>query len=698
MKQTLKRLSAIILAICLVVGTAVAVSAVSPNKSYAYWYDVSNTNKAVYSKAMYQPTLLLDAKEIGVEAFTKINNICTDKKDNLYILDDASRIVILDKNFKLIREIGLIGEESYEAARSIYVNNSGDIYVCDTDAARILKIKSDGTLIKTVTLPDSPLIPDDFEFRPIKIVEDKYGYLYVLSEGSYYGALLYDEKDEFLGFYGANTVNATIGTVFTNIKNRLFPNNEKLSKVTKKLPFSFVDLVIDDEGFIYTCNGYTGPQRGEIRKLSPGAGTDILGSSSVKFTDTVTSYVNIPGKVLYNENLIEISVDGRGFMYCLESQHGKVFMYDQECRTLNVFGGGAGEGTQMGIFQGANGLALMADGDRVLVSDSILNNITVFDINSFGSRVKTLDDLTINGHYEQIKEGWEEILLEDANFQPAYSGLARAYLDEFDYDNAIKYAKIGYDRDTYAVAFEYVRKQFISDNFILIFIVLIVVVIGAIVLLVLSSKRKFNIIKNQELRLMLTTAIHPSNNFTDIKEKKLGSIPLCLLNIVLFYVVTVLQTLAGGFLFTVYDPASFNSLWVLVRTVGLVVLWIVANWLVCTLMGGKGKLKEIIVVTCYSLTPIIVAKIIRLILSNVLLPTEASFLGILDTIAMLYFGMMLIIGLLKIHDFTMTRLVGTSALSVAGIAAIVFLLIMIIILIQQFSGFITTVVSELLTL
>ena len=55
-------------------------------------------------------------------------------------------------------------------------------------------------------------------------------------------------------------------------------------------------------------------------------------------------------------------------------------------------------------------------------------------------------------------------------------------------------------------------------------------------------------------------------------------------------------------------------------------------------------------------------------------------------------------GLIKIHDFSMARLIGTSVLSLAGVAAIVFLGITIVILVQQFGGFITTVVSEILTL
>ena len=96
--------------------------------------------------------------------------------------------------------------------------------------------------------------------------------------------------------------------------------------------------------------------------------------------------------------------------------------------------------------------------------------------------------------------------------------------------------------------------------------------------------------------------------------------------------------------------------------------------------------------------PLIIEKAIRLVLTNVLLPTEASFLNIFDAIAILYFLILITIGLIKIHDFSMSRLIGTSVLSLAGVAAIVFLVITIVILVQQFGGFIVTLVTEIITL
>ncbi len=697
MKKALGRLFAVIMAICLVASAVTLVSAKAPSDAYTYWTNVGTQRKAVYSKAMYDVETVINVKKLGVEKLTQITSMCKDNDDNIYILDAESRIVILDKNYNFVKEIGMIGgTTAYRNSKGIYYSD-GIIYICNTENANILMIDFDGNLIDTITLPESNLIPDDFIFKPTKITRDANGYMYVVSEGCYYGALLYAPDRTFLGFYGSNTVNATIASVFTNISNRLFPNAEKHANQIKKLPFSFVDITIDDEGFVYTCNGYTdlstAARNAQIRRLSPGAGTNIL-NSEVNFTDTQIMWIDNFQK----QDICDIEVDSNGFIYAIESQYDKIFVYDSECRILNVFGGGMGKGKQLGTFTLSCALVIKDDGDHVLVADADNNNITVFAINDYGKRVKELDTLTINGEYDKIREGWEEVLQEDANSQLAYSGLAKSYLEDEDYSTALKYAKKGYDKKTYAVAFEYVRKDFVSDNFTWIFIIIVVVVIGAIAFMFVTNKKKIVFIKNQSLNLMMTTMIHPSNNFTDIKEKNLGSIPLCILLVILYYVVTVLKTIAGGFLFSKYDPTSFNSILVFVRSVGLVLLWIVANWLVCTLLGGKGKLKEIVIVTCYSLMPFIIEGVLYIVLSNVLLPVEASFLSILTTIATIYFAFMLIIGMLKIHDFSMGKFLWTTILTVLGMAIIIFLLIMLIILVQQFGAFVITLVTEITTI
>ena len=121
MKKALGRLFAVILAICLVASAVTAVSAAAPTDSYTYWTNVGTQRKSVYGKAMYDVDTLVDVTKLGVQKLTQITSMCKDNDENIYILDSSSRIVILDKNFNLVKEIGLInGSISYNNARGIY--------------------------------------------------------------------------------------------------------------------------------------------------------------------------------------------------------------------------------------------------------------------------------------------------------------------------------------------------------------------------------------------------------------------------------------------------------------------------------------------------------------------------------------------------------------------------------------------------
>ena len=370
-------------------------------------------------------------------------------------------------------------------------------------------------------------------------------------------------------------------------------------------------------------------------------------------------------------------------------------MYDKSCRMLSAFGGGLGQGKQEGTFVAASALTL--NGTDVVVSDKLKNTITIFKPTDFGKKVMGLIDITLEGKYLEAREGWQEVMALDRNFQPAYSGLARAHLTEGNYKEAMDLAKEGYDRETYELAFEFYRKGLLEDYFWVLFLVVIALVGGIIAATIIIKKKQIVLVKNEQVRLMFRTLIHPVYAFDDIKEKKQGSITICVVLTVLFYVTAVIQVLCGGFMFTQYDPETFNSLWVLVRSAGLVVLWIISNWMICTLCQGKGTMREICVVTCYSLTPIIIERFARLIFTNVLLPSEAMFLTGFDMIALGYTALLLIIGLIRIHDFSMSRLVGTSVLSILWLAVLVFLMILVGMLVQQIGGFAITVFLEMIS-
>lgn len=693
-------LSLVCFATCVLGVNASTTSNQLPYESYTYWEDISTDRKAVYSRPVYDTALVVDALSLGIEPFTTINDVYSNDK-NIFVLDNASRIVILDNNYKFVREIkqAVDGDKNsydYSGAQSLYVHTDNTIFISDTENQRILRIDSKGNVIDVYLAPVSSLIPESFVYKPLRAVMDSHGYLYVLSDGSYYGALLYSPDKTFAGFYGANNVTTGIATALQNVIERIFSNNAKQSASVRTLPYAFIDIVIDGSDFIYTATGKTQTydRTGQIKKLNPGTGNNILDSEEVNFTDDAFNTTFNNGKQI-EQDIVGLDVTDSGYVFCVESQFGRVYMYDKSCRMISAFGGGLGQGKQEGTFVAASAITL--NGTDVVVSDKLKNTITVFKPTDFGKKVMGLIDITLEGKYLEAREGWQEVMALDRNFQPAYSGLARAHLTEGNYKEAMKLSKEGYDRETYELAFEFYRKGLLEDYFWVLFLVFIVLIGGIIAAVIIINKKQIVLVKNKEVRLMFRTLIHPVYAFDDIKEKKQGSITICLVLIALFYVTAVIQVLCGGFMFTQYDPETFNSLWVLIRSAGLVVLWIISNWMICTLCQGKGTMREICVVTCYSLTPIIIERFARLVFTNVLLPSEAMFLTGFDMIALGYTALLLIIGLLRIHDFSMSRLVGTSILSVLWLAVLVFLMILVGMLVQQIGGFAVTVFLEIIS-
>lgn len=680
-------------------ATAQSTGGEIPVESYTYWEDLgASDRKAVYTQATHFVKKIISADTLGIEALNSISDICTDSSGRVYILDSgASKVVILNSEYDVINIIDSVnGNDNYDftGAKGIFVSNDAYVYISDTENQRVLVCDINGNLKNIITVPDSPLIPSDFQFMPICVSVDSVGYTYVLCDGSYYGALMYSSEGEFLGFYGANKVKNTVTQALSTMMNRLFVNNAKKSATASVLPYCFVDLCIDSNDFVYTSTGFTdvNDMSGQIKKLSPGDGSNILDSESVNFVDEGTNWTYNVG-VMLRQDLGSIAVDKNGFIYALDTAYGKVFIYDGKCRLLSAFGGGIDAGTQEGLFKKATALALQ--GNDVIVADAAKNTVTVFGETPYGTTLRTARAKSISGDYKGSKELWETVIASDSNCQLAYSGLARAYLQEGEYDKALSYAEQGYDRDTYELAFKYVRTDFISRNFLWILILSVVLVVGLLAFAVVSMKRKIQIVRNERGQLLFKTLTHPFEAFGTIKDKKMGSFTIGIVMIVIYYITTVMSDLCGGFAFTKVDIANYNSLWVLARSAGLVVLWIICNKLITTLMDGKGKTFDIFIVTTYSLLPSIIGNICYIILSNILLSDEMEFVVIFQAVMTAFTLILLMIGTIKIHDYGFGKFWGTTVLTVIAMAIVVFLIIMIFILAQQFVAFLATLFLEI---
>lgn len=662
-----------------------------PYNSYSYWEDVARI--PVHTKPIYEVKTVLDYSDMKLaEQFSEITDVFANGNGYIYLLDGgASRLVILNEQYEKQTEFYTLsdGENEYtfKGAKGIFVDNEGKIYIADTENGRILVCKEDGILISKLYLPESHLIPDSFDFRPIKVAIDSQGYLYVLSDGSYYGAIMYSEAGEFLGFYGANTVKNTVGKAIVNLWNRLILNDEKRAAMEIKLPYQFTDLCIDSKDFVYTATGNTSEedsnkQVGQIRKLSPG-GKDVLKSDSLNYGDE-----NI-GR--FEQDILGVSVSDDGFIYALDSAYGHIFVYDQNSSLLGVFGNGSREGLQNGSFSYAT--AITVSGNDVIITDSKLNTLTIFNITEYGKLLKKAVLTGNEGDYSAAKELWTNVLTQDKQCQLAYEGLGKCYYDEGDYEKALEYAETGCDKETYALAFEQMRNTFIYEHFTWIVIGTFVVIL--LIWILCRYKRKKGIVLfSPKLRLAISVLKNPRDAFIDLKVYGQGSYVVAIGFLVIYYISAVMKVTHGGFSYVAFDTAEFNALLILLRTVGLVLLFTLCFWAIATLQGGLGKMGEIFITVCYSLQPLIIANVTYIILTNVMTPSEIGFLELFMSFMMIYMAFILIMGLMSINDFEFGKFVWVSVLTIASMVIILFVGLVVLMLIQLIVGFGKTIIFE----
>ena len=116
-------------------------------------------------------------------------------------------------------------------------------------------------------------------------------------------------------------------------------------------------------------------------------------------------------------------------------------------------------------------------------------------------------------------------------------------------------------------------------------------------------------------------------------------------------------------------------------------MWCIANWCITTLLDGKGTMKDIFILTVYSLVPFVLLQMFMIVLSNVLTLEESQLYGILNILSLAWSALLMFIGLIVIHEYTIKKAVLTIIIAIIGMAAMAFLFILFFSLIQQFINF-----------
>ena len=99
------------------------------------------------------------------------------------------------------------------------------------------------------------------------------------------------------------------------------------------------------------------------------------------------------------------------------------------------------------------------------------------------------------------------------------------------------------------------------------------------------------------IRRLFAPLAHPVGGFDDYRERRFFPLLPSLIVLALFFFARVAQQQLTGFIFNWDNPQEMNVWFILLETIGLFVIWVGCNWAVSTLLDGKGRFREIWVVS-----------------------------------------------------------------------------------------------------
>ncbi len=708
----------------------ISASAGSAYRTYTY----DNTKRtmeapdAVYFQRSIDTATIMDAAGNSIGELSEPADLFVDSNQNIYLCDAGNdRVLVLNKDFSFIKSIdGFINPDkeaetaveavegtpavdpkwdTFDRPRGIFVSDTGDCYIAeygpDDGEGRIVVLDKDGNLkdIYFLQESDSPVLPDGFRFKPTKIAVDSVGRVFIVSQGFNLGIIEMNTEGEFVQCLGAPSV------VFNPIEMiwRIISTEAQREQMQYFVPTEYNNVSVDDEDFVFVTTDIFDST--EYDSITPVRRLNAKGSDVLKVDASNKPY----GDSNYAERgdfggpsrLRDVIYIDNGIYATMDANRCRVFVYSNSGDLLFEFGGppDMSDTQHMTYTRGSlkmpTSIAFMDD--TFMVLDSEMNSVTLYKLTEYGNLI--LDACRANYQNEYDKEDalWEEVAKLNTNNILAQESLGRVAYRSQDYKTAMEYFRRSESREEYSKAYKFERQNMINDYF---GIGAAVLVGGIILIIVLVKLRKKYLppIPEQSylghVKYAGKLLFRPINAYWGLTREGGGSMPAAFTILMAAAIMSLLQARFTGFIFTTSRPEEINLVLELLKIIVPVFLFCLCNWCVTSLLDGEGNFKNIVMSTCYALTPMIILYPIAILLSNVMVLEEGDFYTVFVTIALIWIGILIVMGSMRTQDYSLGKTIWTLLLTILVMGIVVFLAVLFFALMQQLSGFIQDIISE----
>ncbi len=666
--KKLRRIFAMLL--CLVMMAGMTASAETPYKTYT----VDGYGYVLETQSAYNP--LAAITKVGETAFVSPMDMAIGKDGNLYIADAGAHVILICSRDG--EQVGSIGEGVLQTPTGVYVTEDGTVYVADKDAKKVFVFDAQGNVTAEYGKPDSPIYGNSMDFKPTKVVANKTGTMYIICEGNMNGIVQLSpvEGGSFLGYFGTNYTSLS---PFQMIQ-RVILTDAQRAQMLSNIPSTPTNLHIDDTGLIYTVT--QGDKETSLKKLNI-AGKNLL--------DSDPYYADLPAAVTtgnYNNILV---ADSDGYIY----------EYNEDGELLFMFGGRDDGRQRVGLCNKVEAIAVDED-DRIYLLDSDKKQIHIFEPTEFTNLLHESLYLFSKGQYTQSKEPLSKVLQMNSMFDYANQAMGHAYLQEENYEQALKYFRLAKSFEGYSDAFWEVRNIWIRN-----YLVAAVLAIAAVIVLIRGSKSLYrkkyanrpttqtgeHILLGQ-LRYSLYFMRHPMDGCYGVKKE--GKNSWWCANILLgtFILLSILEKYCSGFLVKTVREGRYDLITDIGKVLVIFIGLTACNYLVVTIHEGEGFFKDLYCAYAYCLTPYIVIKPFVILLSNVLTYNEVFLISFANIIVWTWVVILILLTLKEINNFTVGETAKALAITAFTVLILTLLVCIIYVLFSQVIDFVITVVRE----